>query len=117
MERQLHGPPRDNTDECVVGGKPPHRWRGDPCRRRRAGPPLERGGGTGRNALPSYEFPAYLVTNHLLTEMPLRTSALRSLGAFLNVFAAESFMDDLASAAGRDPLEFRLAHLSDPRAQ
>ena len=80
-------------------------------------PPLERGGGTGRNALPSYDFPAYLVTNHLLTEMPLRTSALRSLGAFLNVFAAESFMDELASAAGRDPLEFRLAHLSDPRGQ
>ena len=47
--------------------------------------------------------------------MPLRTSALRSLGAFLNVFAAESFLDELASAAGRDPVEFRLAHLSDPR--
>ncbi|HWT48758.1 MAG TPA: molybdopterin cofactor-binding domain-containing protein [Mycobacterium sp.] len=53
--------------------------------------------------------------NSLVTEMPLRTSALRSLGAFINVFAAESFMDELASAAGRDPVEFRLAHLSDPR--
>ncbi|WP_264033957.1 molybdopterin cofactor-binding domain-containing protein [Mycobacterium interjectum] len=53
--------------------------------------------------------------NHLLTEMPLRTSALRSLGAFINVFAAESFMDELAAAAGRDPVEFRLAHLSDER--
>jgi nicotinate dehydrogenase subunit B len=93
-----------------------HRTGGDPIR---AGgePPLERGGGAGRNSLPSYDFPAYRVTNHLLTEMPLRTSALRSLGAFLNVFAAESFMDELASAAGRDPLEFRLAHLSDPRGQ
>jgi nicotinate dehydrogenase subunit B len=93
-----------------------HRSGGEPIR---AGgePPLERGGGAGRNALPSYDFPAYRITNHLLTEMPLRTSALRSLGAFLNVFAAESFMDELASAAGRDPLEFRLAHLSDPRGQ
>src|ERR1700759_3672490 len=93
-----------------------HRSGGEPIR---AGgePPLERGGGAGRNALPSYDFPAYRVTNHLLTEMPLRTSALRSLGAFLNVFAAESFIDELASAAGRDPLEFRLAHLSDPRGQ
>jgi nicotinate dehydrogenase subunit B len=93
-----------------------HRTGGEPIR---AGgePPIERGGGAGRNALPSYDFPAYRVTNHLLTEMPLRTSALRSLGAFLNVFAAESFMDELASAAGRDPLEFRLAHLSDPRGQ
>jgi nicotinate dehydrogenase subunit B len=91
-----------------------HRNGGEPIR---AGgePPIERGGGAGRNALPSYDFPEYRVTNHLLTEMPLRTSALRSLGAFLNVFAAESFMDELATAAGRDPLEFRLAHLSDPR--
>jgi CO/xanthine dehydrogenase Mo-binding subunit len=78
-------------------------------------PPVEFGGGTGRNAVPGYDFPAYLVINHLLTEMPLRTSALRSLGAFINVFAAESFMDELASAAVRDPVEFRLAHLSDPR--
>ena len=78
-------------------------------------PPVERGGGAGRNSLPAYDFPSYRVINHLLTEMPLRTSALRSLGAFLNVFAAESFMDELASAAGRDPVEFRLAHLSDIR--
>jgi nicotinate dehydrogenase subunit B len=91
-----------------------HRAGGEPIR---AGgePPLERGGGAGRNALPGYDFPSYRVINHLLTEMPLRTSALRALGAFLNVFAAESFMDELASASDRDPLEFRLAHLSDPR--
>jgi CO/xanthine dehydrogenase Mo-binding subunit len=91
-----------------------HRAGGEPIR---AGgePPIELGGGVGRNALPCYDFPAHQVINHLLTEMPLRTSALRSLGAFLNVFAAESFMDELAAAAGRDPLEFRLAQLSDPR--
>jgi CO/xanthine dehydrogenase Mo-binding subunit len=78
-------------------------------------PPVELGGGTGRNSVPGYDFPSYRVINHLLTEMPLRTSALRALGAFINVFAAESFMDELASAADRDPVEFRLAHLSDPR--
>ena len=91
-----------------------HRAGGEPIR---AGgePPVEFGGGTGRNAVPGYDFPSYRVINHLLTEMPLRTSALRSLGAFLNVFAAESFLDELAAAAGRDPVEFRLAHLSDPR--
>jgi nicotinate dehydrogenase subunit B len=91
-----------------------HRVGGEPIR---AGgePPVEFGGGAGRNAVPGYDFPAYRVINHLLTEMPLRTSALRSLGAHLNVFAAESFLDELASAAGRDPVEFRLAHLSDPR--
>jgi nicotinate dehydrogenase subunit B len=80
-------------------------------------PPIELGGGASRNATPGYDIPAYQVVNHLLTRAPLRTSSLRSLGAFVNVFAAESFMDELASAASRDPLEFRLAHLSDPRAR
>src|SRR6201990_2028032 len=78
-------------------------------------PPQERGGGGSRNAVPGYAFPAYEVVNHLLTTMPLRTSALRSLGAHLNVFAAESFMDELAAGAGRDPVAFRLAQLSEPR--
>jgi nicotinate dehydrogenase subunit B len=80
-------------------------------------PPIELGGGASRNAIPGYDFPAYRVVNHLLTEPPLRTSSLRSLGAFVNVFAAESFMDELASEASRDPLEFRLAQLRDPRAR
>ena len=48
--------------------------------------------------MPDYDFPAYQVVNHRLLDMPLRTSALRSLGAFLNVFAAESFIDELAAA-------------------
>ena len=78
-------------------------------------PSLERGGGAGRNSVPGYAFPAYRVVNNRLTVMPLRTSALRSLGGFVNVFAIESFMDELATAAGRDPVEYRLAHLADPR--
>jgi nicotinate dehydrogenase subunit B len=82
-----------------------------------AEPPMARGGGAGRNSVPYYDFPAYQVVNHRLLEMPLRTSALRSLGAFVNVFAAESFMDELAAMAGRDPVEYRLAFLSDPRAR
>jgi len=80
-----------------------------------AEPPLERGGGTRRNAVPGYDFPHRQVVNHLIPQMPLRTSALRSLGAHLNVFAIESFMDELAAQAGADPIEFRLAQLSDPR--
>ena len=80
-----------------------------------ADPPLERGGGAGRNAVPGYAFPAYRVVNHRLSVMPLRTSSLRSLGGFANVFAIESFMDELAQAAGRDPVEYRLDQLADPR--
>ena len=73
--------------------------------------------GATRNAVPAYDIPDLEVTRHRLLTMPLRTSSLRSLGAFLNVFAIESFMDELALAAGADPVAFRLAHLSDPRAR
>jgi CO/xanthine dehydrogenase Mo-binding subunit len=78
------------------------------------GPPTGAMGAT-RNAVPGYDIPDRAVTRHRLLAMPVRTSSLRSLGAFLNVFAIESFMDELAAAAGADPLAFRLAHLSDLR--
>jgi nicotinate dehydrogenase subunit B len=55
--------------------------------------------------------------SHLVSHSPLRTSALRSLGAYANVFAIESFMDELAQAAGVDPVAFRLQHLVDERAK
>jgi len=74
-------------------------------------------GGGDRNAIPLYVFPRQKVINHFLPEMPVRVSALRTLGAYANVFAIESFMDELAGAAGIDPVEFRLRHLSDPRAK
>jgi len=79
-------------------------------------PPLP-GGGSHRNAIPIYEFPNQRVTNRLVKRMPVRVSALRALGASANVFAIESFMDELAGAAGADPVEFRLRHLKDPRAR
>jgi CO/xanthine dehydrogenase Mo-binding subunit len=74
-------------------------------------------GGGDRNSIPLYELPRLRVFNHLLPEMPLRVSALRTLGAYANVFAIESFMDELASAAHADPVDFRLRHLGDPRAR
>jgi CO/xanthine dehydrogenase Mo-binding subunit len=74
-------------------------------------------GGSLRNADPIYAFPARRVTGRLSRATTPRASALRSLGAFLNVFAIESFMDELAARAGADPLAFRLAHLPDPRAR
>jgi CO/xanthine dehydrogenase Mo-binding subunit len=85
-----------------------------------AGPPVnipQPAGGGDRNAVPLYDFPKQLIVNHLITAMPLRVSALRTLGAYGNVFALESFMDELAAASGRDPVAFRLAHLIDPRAR
>jgi CO/xanthine dehydrogenase Mo-binding subunit len=80
-------------------------------------PPLTGGGGTTRNAVPAYDVGPRRVTGHRKTDSPLRTSAMRSLGAHLNVFAIESFMDELAAAAGADPVTFRLDHLTDPRAR
>ena len=76
--------------------------------------PLPEGGGD-RNAIPIYKFPNAHVVHHFIPAMPLRISAMRSLGAYHNVFSIESFMDELAVAAGADPVEFRLKHLDDPR--
>lgn len=78
-------------------------------------PPLAAGGGAERNAVPAYQVPHLRVVSDRLTVMPLRTSAMRALGAFANVFAIESFIDELAQAAGIDPLAFRRRHLEDPR--
>jgi nicotinate dehydrogenase subunit B len=80
-------------------------------------PPLANGGGSGRNAVPLYDVPRKLVRTHRLTTMPLRTSALRALGAHLNVYAIESVVDELAELAGADPVAFRLGLLSDERAR
>jgi nicotinate dehydrogenase subunit B len=74
-------------------------------------------GGGDRNAIPLYRIPSARVVHHFLPTMPLRVSALRALGAYVNVFSIESFMDELALAARADPVEFRLRHLDDPRAR
>ena len=73
--------------------------------------------GASRNSVPGYDIPGVHVTRHQLQDMPIRTSSLRSLGAHLNVFAIESFTDKLAVEARVDPVRFRLAHLTDPRAR
>ena len=74
------------------------------------------GAGT-RNGEPLYAFPAKRILHHLIAETPVRTSSLRGLGATLNVFAIESFMDELAERAGMDPVAYRLSVLSDGRAR
>ncbi len=72
-------------------------------------------GGGYRNADPYYTIPQLSIDAHFF-EGPLRVSSLRSLGAYANIFAIESFMDELAERAGKEPLEFRLMHSDDPRA-
>ena len=74
------------------------------------------GAGT-RNGEPLYDFAAKRISHHLIPETPVRTSSLRGLGATLNVFAIESFVDELAAEAGEDPVAYRLSILADPRAR
>jgi CO/xanthine dehydrogenase Mo-binding subunit len=73
--------------------------------------------GGHRNADPLYAFPDKRIVKHYLAKSPLRTSSMRGLGAFANAFAVESFVDELAQAAGSDPVAFRLRYLQDKRAR
>jgi CO/xanthine dehydrogenase Mo-binding subunit len=73
--------------------------------------------GGHRNADPLYDFPQKRVVKHFVPDSPLRVSAMRGLGAYANIFAIESFIDELAAAVGIDPVDFRLQNLKDPRAK
>jgi len=74
-------------------------------------------GGSDRNSIPLYDFPTQRILKHYMPDAPLRTSSLRTLGAYANVFALESLIDESAMAMGADPVEFRLRHLRDERAR
>ncbi len=78
--------------------------------------PAARGGGAARNAMPLYALGAAQVSRKLVTGLPWRTSSLRALGAYLNVYAIETAVEAAALAADTDPFDYRLAHLDDPRA-
>lgn len=79
--------------------------------------PVARGGGADRNAVPSYNLGDVRVRKRLVHDLPYRSSSLRSLGAYNNVVASETLMDDIAYEIGEDPLAFRLKHTDDPRAR
>lgn len=79
-------------------------------------PAMAHHAGVHRNADPYYKLPARRITKNLVSDTRIRTSSTRALGAFANIFAIESFMDELARSAEVDPVQFRLAHLSDERA-
>ncbi len=74
------------------------------------------GAGAERNSVPPYRASHIQVLANRVLGWPMRTSALRALGAHANVFAAESMMDELAHASNTDPLAYRLSLLDDARA-
>src|SRR3954471_15150101 len=80
-------------------------------------PPQANGGGGDRNSIPLYDFPSWHIESHRLTTMPIRTSALRTLGGQGNVFAIESILDEIAIERDEDPVAFRLRLLRDERAK
>jgi CO/xanthine dehydrogenase Mo-binding subunit len=109
--------PRSGPDRAGPRRLLAMRHRADPLEAPLAQPAMGHHVGIHRNLEPLYTFPDPRLVKHLVRGLPLRTSSLRALGAFANVFAIESFMDELAQAAGEDPVAFRLRHLADPRAK
>lgn len=79
--------------------------------------PEQVGAGASRNAVPIYAIPEVQVTTHIVQDLPVRTSSLRSLGAHVNTIAIEAAMDQLAARAGETPFACRDRHLDDPRAR
>jgi nicotinate dehydrogenase subunit B len=112
MMRPRSGPNRAGAARLLSG-----MYRDDPPPKFIAGPTMGRHVGIHRNLDPLYDFPQKRLVKNLVRDLPLRTSALRTLGAFANIFAIECFMDELAEAAGVDPVTFRLNHLTDLRAR
>lgn len=106
--------PGRGTSPALLGA-----WSMDPPWERQpaVNAPRAAGGGADRNAAPGYALPSWSVTDHRVLAMPLRASAMRSLGALMNVFAAEQMMDRLAGETGTDPVAYRLRHTEDPRAR
>ena len=91
------------------------RLRAQPLEPPRPVPAMATHSGIHRNQDPLYDFADRRIVKNLVHDLPLRTSSLRGLGAFVNVLAIESFMNELAETAGVDPVAFRLHHLSNPR--
>lgn len=109
--RPRAGPNRSGPAKLVA-----NRFRADPFPAQPPVPNLNRQGGLHRNLDAIYAVPDTRCVKNLVTDLPHRTSAIRCLGAAANVFAIESFMEEMAHKIGEDPLSFRRRHLKDPRA-
>lgn len=108
--------PRAGANRAGPGRLLPLNYLAEPLPKPVASPNMGRHAGIHRNLDPLYTFPQRRLVKNLVRSMPLRTSSLRTLGAYANVFAIESFMDELAHESGTDPVEFRLSQLEDERA-
>ena len=112
----FRGRPRCGPNKSGPAKLLANHFRADPVAPQPGAPNMNQHGGLHRNLAPIYDIPETRFVKNLVPQMPLRTSALRCLGAALNVFAIESFLDEIARDRGLDPFAFRKAHLSDPRA-
>jgi CO/xanthine dehydrogenase Mo-binding subunit len=104
--------PHPGTSRLLAAGQ-----LANPLPRNKPVPMLNKAGGIHRNADPLYTIATRRVVKRFVEGLPLRTSSLRALGAFANVFAIESLIDELAAAAMLDPLDVRLRNLADARAR
>lgn len=109
--------PRQGPNRIGPGRLIASRMRADPLPPPVPEPQMGRHAGIHRNQDPIYDFSSRRLVKHLVHDLPLRTSSLRGLAAIVNVMAIESMMDELAEAAGINPVEFRLRHLFDRRGQ
>jgi nicotinate dehydrogenase subunit B len=62
-----------------------------------------------------YSLPNNRLTAHWLVDTPLPAAWIRAPGRMQNTFGNESFLDEIAAAAGIDPFEIRVRYLKDPR--
>ncbi len=116
MSDTHRGRPRPGPNRAGPAKLLANRLRPDPMEPYLAPPNMGNHAGMHRNLDPVYSFPERRLVKNLVRGLPHRTSAMRCLGAAANIFALESFMDELAETAGADPFAFRAAQHDDPRA-
>lgn len=109
------GRPRAGPNRAGPAKLLANRFRANPIGPIPASPNLGHQVGIHRNLEPIYAFPRTRLVKNLVADLLHRTSALRCLGGAANVFALESFIDELAHNQGADPIAFRMAHLTDAR--
>ena len=110
------GRPRPGPDRAGPKRLLANRFRAHPIGPAPAQPNMAKHAGLHRNLDPIYTVASKRLVKNLVSGLPHRTSAMRCLGAAANIFAIESFIDELAREHARDPVEFRRAHLTDARA-